>query len=234
MGKNSPTHKSTASRLNQSRGQNTQPRQLPAGLAPPSRAKHKAKGEGRVREILQVGRLLFATEGYSGFTMRAVAARVGMKLGNLQHYYKTREQLLQAVLEQVMFSYDGHYLRLPGAQNGSPQKRFTAIIRFLIEDLKNPLTSGTFMELWALAERHKFAATIMDKMYSHHRKNIAALIRDLNPKLSEHPRALRAALIATQIEGLNLLLARGKPRHQELKGLEDEAVGWMTKVVMHP
>ena len=88
------------------------------------------------------------------------------------------ELLLQAVLEQVMFSYDGHYLRLPGAQNGSPQKRFTAILRFLIEDLKNPLTSGTFMELWALAERHKFAAEIMDKMYSLHRKNIS----DENPR----------------------------------------------------
>lgn len=166
--------------------------------------------------------------------MRTVAARAGMKLGNLQHYYKTREQLLQAVLEQVMFSYDGHYLRLPGAQNGSPQKRFTAIIRFLIEDLKNPLTSGTFMELWALAERHKFAAAIMDKMYSHHRKNIAALIHDLNPKLSGPERALRAALIATQIEGLNLLLARGKPKHHELKGLEDGAVRWMAKLAMQP
>jgi AcrR family transcriptional regulator len=197
--------------------------------ASPSR--HKAKGEGRVREILQVGRLLFATEGYSGFTMRTVATRVGMKLGNLQHYYKTREQLLQAVLEQVMFSYDGHYLRLPGAQNGSAHKRFTAIIRFLIEDLKNPLTSRTFMELWALAERHKFAAAIMDKMYSHHRENIAALIHDLNPKLPPDERALRAALIATQIEGLNLLLARGKPKHKELKGLEKEALRWMTKLV---
>lgn len=202
------------------------------GALSPSR--HKAKGEGRIRQILQVARVLFATQGYSGFTMRAVAARVGMKLGNLQHYYKTREQLLQAVLEQVMFSYDGHYLRLPGAQNGSAQKRFTAIIRFLIEDLKNPLTSGTFMELWALAERHKFAAAIMDKMYAHHRENIAALIEGLNPRLAAKERARRAALIATQIEGLNLLLARGKPKHAELKGLEDAAVRWMTKMATEP
>lgn len=199
-----------------------------------STPRHKAKGEGRIREILQVARLLFATEGYSGFTMRTVAARCGMKLGNLQHYYKTREQLLQAVLEQVMFSYDGHYLRLPGAPNGSPQKRFAAIIRFLIEDLKNPLTSGTFMELWALAERHKFAAAIMDKMYSHHRENIARLIHDLNPKLPGHESARRAALIATQIEGLNLLLAHGKPKHKELSGLEGEALRWMTKLATEP
>jgi TetR/AcrR family transcriptional regulator len=234
MGKNSQTHNSTVLSSNLRRAPRTGQPKLRADRATPSGSKHKAKGEGRVRQILHVGRLLFATEGYSGFTMRTVAARASMKLGNLQHYYKTREQLLQAVLEQVMFSYDGHYLRLPGAQNGSPQKRFTAIIRFLIEDLKNPLTSGTFMELWALAERHKFAAAIMDKMYSHHRKNIAALIHDLNPKLSGPERARRAALIATQIEGLNLLLARGKPKHQELKGLENEAVRWMTKLATEP
>src|SRR5215470_6108299 len=196
------------------------------------RAKHKSRGEGRVREILEAGRLLFASEGYAGFTMRTVASRAGMKLGNLQHYYKTREQLLRAVLEGVMFSYDGHYLRLPGAQNGNPKKRFQAITRFLIEDLKNPLTSGTFLELWALAERHEFAAAIMDRMYHHHRKNIAELIRFLNPSLSENARAIRAALIAAQIEGLTILLAHKKPKYSELKGLEAEAVRWMTELAL--
>jgi hypothetical protein len=74
----------------------------------------------------------------------------------------------------------------------------------------------------------------MDKMYSHHRENIAALIRDLNPRMSSPERARRAALIATQIEGLNLLLARGKPKHRELKGLEDEAVRWITRLATQP
>jgi AcrR family transcriptional regulator len=198
------------------------------------RTQHKAKGEGRVRQILEVGRLLFAREGYAGFTMRTVASRTGMKLGNLQHYYKTREQLLQAVLEKVMFSYDGHYLQLPGAQNGNAKKRFQAITRFLIEDLKKPLTSGTFLELWALAERHDFAAAIMDRMYRHHRKNIGELIRSLNPSLSESARSLRAALIAAQIEGLTILLARKKPKYRELKGLETEAVRWMTELALKP
>jgi AcrR family transcriptional regulator len=192
------------------------------------------KGQGRIRKILEVGRLLFATEGYSKFTMRTVALHAGMKLGNLQHYYKTREQLLQAVLENVMFSYDGHYLRLPGAQNGNPKKRFQAILCFLIEDLKNPLTSGTFLELWALAERHRFAAATMDRMYRHHRKNISELIRELNPTLSEHARDLRAAMIASQIEGLTILLARKKPKYRELKGLESETVRWMTELAMKP
>lgn len=208
--------------------------QLTAKPSSSNGARRKSKGAERVREILEVGRMLFATEGYSRFTMRTVASRAGMKLGNLQHYYKTREQLLQAVLENVMFSYDGHYMELPGAHNGNPKKRFQTIVQFLIEDLKNPLTSGTFLELWALAERHTFAAAIMDRMYRHHRKNIAGLIRALNPTLPEIDCALRAALIASQIEGLTILVAHKKPRYRELKGLEAQAVRWMTELAMRP
>jgi hypothetical protein len=71
-------------------------------------------------------------------------------------------------------------------------------------------------------------------MYRHHRKNISELIRELNPTLSEHARDLRAAMIASQIEGLTILLARKKPKYRELKGLESETVRWMTELAMKP
>jgi hypothetical protein len=37
-------------------------------------------------------------------------------------------------------------------------------------------------------------------------------------------RALRAALITTQIEGLMILVGPRKPKHRELDGIEDEAL----------
>ena len=45
---------------------------------------------------------LITEEGYGEFSLRKVAARNGIKLASLQYHFKTREALLDAVLEQVL------------------------------------------------------------------------------------------------------------------------------------
>ena len=43
--------------------------------------------------------------GYGGFTMRRIAARAGITIGNLNYYYRTKEDLLQDLLEYVINDY---------------------------------------------------------------------------------------------------------------------------------
>ena len=41
---------------------------------------------------------IFVDEGYGGLTMRKVAAKAGLALSNLQHYFPTREDIFEAIL----------------------------------------------------------------------------------------------------------------------------------------
>ena len=56
------------------------------------------KGEQRRQDILACARTLLVEDGYDGFVLREVAARVGVTLGNLQYYFATRDDLLEAVI----------------------------------------------------------------------------------------------------------------------------------------
>jgi AcrR family transcriptional regulator len=73
-----------------------------AALAPGT-AVH-SKGRKRVQEIITTATPVLAFEGYSAFTMRNIAAKLGISLRNLQYYFQTKSDLFQAVVEQMIRS----------------------------------------------------------------------------------------------------------------------------------
>ena len=64
--------------------------------------------------------------------------------------------------------------------------------------------------------------------------NFDHMIAAINPKLDPKRRTTRAALAATQIEGLMILLARGRPRHAYLVGIERECVAQILRLAKQP
>lgn len=192
-----------------------------------------ARGKARAAEILGTARDLFIQGGYAEMTMRQVADRVGISLSNVQHYFPTREDLLRAMLEEVMNSYDPAYAEIQ-AKFDSPRERLAASMRYLLADSRKAATERLFVEIWSLATRDPMVREIFDVMYTHHRHNITALVAAANPKLSPGQAARRAALVAMQIEGLMLLISEAKPKHSELKGIEDECVQAMLHLVDAP
>ena len=199
-------------------------------IAPKTEAK-TAKGRAKVQEILDVARRLFIEGGYAEMTMRQVAEQTGISLSNVQHYFPTRESLLQALLESVMEGYDPTYRNLE-TRDISPRDRLEAAIRYLLADAKKAESEKLFVEIWSLATRDPIGREIFDRMYSHHRANLARLIAAANPALSDAEVQLRAALVAMQIEGLMLLISDNKTQHPELAGLEEAGVKTLMKMVL--
>jgi AcrR family transcriptional regulator len=50
-------------------------------------------------QIILAARQTFQEDGYAGSATRRVAGRVGITLGNLQYYFRTKEELLRAALQ---------------------------------------------------------------------------------------------------------------------------------------
>lgn len=65
----------------------------------------------RSDEILDVAAALFAAAGYRGTTIAAVAAGVGISDAGVLHHFKTKQQLLLAVLERYGRSVDENIQR---------------------------------------------------------------------------------------------------------------------------
>ncbi|MFZ6726311.1 TetR/AcrR family transcriptional regulator [Undibacterium sp. MH2W] len=163
------------------------------------------KGLGRINEILEAARHLLASEGYAGLSMRKVASEVGISLSNVQHYFQSKDLLMEAVLLMTMNQFQEKLDHITNVMQQQPRiEQLNSAITMFLEELSNPVTYGMFFEIWALAARHPFASALMDKMIARERKAIFKLIQGLNPAISDEEYTLRATLIVAQVEGLML------------------------------
>ena len=163
------------------------------------------KGLGRAQDILEAARSLLAAEGYAGLSMRRVAQAAGMSLSNVQHYYGSKDLLLEALLLTTMDAFQARMDDIAAAMSERSQlERFLSTVDMFLDELTDPVTHALFFELWALASRNPFASSLMDKMLGRERKTVYKLIRGLKPDLSDEETMQRAILVVAQVEGLML------------------------------
>jgi AcrR family transcriptional regulator len=63
------------------------------------------KPEERRREIVATSRQLFLKQGYETTTMQDVMTKLGIAKGTTYHYFKSKEMLLEAVVEDMVSEY---------------------------------------------------------------------------------------------------------------------------------
>jgi AcrR family transcriptional regulator len=174
------------------------------------------KGLGRAQEILQAARALLAAEGYAGLSMRRVAQASGMSLSNVQHYYGSKDQLLEALLLTTMDAFQARMDGIATAMSERSQlERFLSTVDMFLEEITEPVIHALFFEIWALASRHPFASKLMDTMLGRERKTVYRLIHGLNPAISDDETMQRAILMVAQIEGLMLFRLDKRRRRVE-------------------
>ena len=57
-------------------------------------------GEANVQRILDAALSVFATEGFAGARIDAIAARAGLSKPNLLYYFRTKQELYRAALRR--------------------------------------------------------------------------------------------------------------------------------------
>ncbi|MGZ8292249.1 MAG: TetR/AcrR family transcriptional regulator [Telluria sp.] len=180
------------------------------------------KGLGRAHEILQAARAILAADGYAGLSMRRVAGEVGISLSNVQHYYQSKDALLEAVLLYTMDVFQAKIDAISAAmQSESRIDRFLSTVDMFLDEITDPVTHAIFFEIWALASRNPFASKLMETMMARERKTIFHLIRGLAPGIGEGETMQRAILIVAQVEGLMLFRLDRTRRGAEFLAVRD-------------
>ncbi len=72
----------------------------------PARTK-AAQREATIRQLIQVGREIFAESGYAGAATEEIARRAGVTRGALYHHFAGKEALFAAVLTEVQHDVAG-------------------------------------------------------------------------------------------------------------------------------
>jgi AcrR family transcriptional regulator len=182
-----------------------------------------SKGYQRASEILEAARVLLAREGYAALAMRSVAQQVGVSLSTVQHYYPSREALIEALLEQTFARYQSGIDERVAAGGGAHVEVFKSVIDYFLDDLRDQVSSGLFFEIAALANRHPYAAELFDSMMSRARKTLRNLMLAIAPEMTPQQCEVRGALIVAQMLGTMLFISETRPQHKELAELAHEA-----------
>ena len=182
------------------------------------------KGQLRSLEILRAAQHMLASEGYAGLSMRGVANQLGISLSTVQHYYSSKEALVEALLTYVMDNYQAAVAQVMNAMSDKSQlDRFMTIIDLILIEIRRPETFGVLAEIYALSNRLPFAARLVEGVYARERKEIFKLIVGLEPKLTVEQTKQRAAMIVVQIHGLVSQLAQDNDPSLSRKQLEEAA-----------
>lgn len=168
------------------------------------------KGQNTVAAILTAARNLVVEEGYPSLSMRAIAARCDMKVGNLTYYYASKTELLGDLVDAVIQGYVGWWDEVMADTSLSVDQQFLTILSFIMEDLTAPETTGFFPELWARANHEKFAAEAMDYLYQLEHDMLVEMIGRVNPNLELEDKKILAVHMLSSMEGHTVFIGHRK------------------------
>jgi AcrR family transcriptional regulator len=170
----------------------------------------RASSERTRSEILLAAKTVLATDGFARFSLRRVAGIAGLTVGNLAYHYRSKRDLVHALIESLIDEYRnqvGTYLRSPKSR--SP-KGFGALVEWMMHDSVSPLTSRLFREFWTIALHDEFIATAIDDFYVEVHETTSQLLRQNFPNLTSCMAQDIVQLMGIISEGSNVLYATAR------------------------
>ena len=182
---------------------------------PPLKIVHRkgsnARGQEGLEQILHAALSVLVEEGYQALTMRRIASKCGLRLGNISYYFKSKDDLVQVLLDAIMTSYENAFQTAMDEAGSDPESRMRGLIQLILEDITTKKTTHVFPELWALSNHDPFVKERLYELYSRQYVYFEELIRQLNPALSEEDTRELAVYISAALEGMTVFAGHGKP-----------------------
>lgn len=174
--------------------------------------------------ILNAAKNVLIKEGYSGLTMRNVAAGAGTTVGNLQYYYADKDRLLRDMLEYMVHGFFDDFNAILQDSNRTAEEKLVAYIDCIFEAFSIEDKGKFYPEFWAWSNHDATAAKLMEEMYETGFVSLHGIIREINPKLTTREVKDMAITIVGSIEGLVVFLGYRRPWAKSLKKVRDYTV----------
>jgi AcrR family transcriptional regulator len=171
----------------------------------PPRSRKGAATRGR---ILETARRMLIADGYDGVVMRNVAAAADMTLGNLQHYFPTREALLAAVVSAEAES-DLADIRRLRERADDPQTLLRTTVQTLIRKWRGESGKVTSL-LGFLAQHLPVFRDMYRDVYEAFYRELALTIAALDDDVGEREALRRARLVTALLDGASQQVNRGE------------------------
>ena len=197
----------------------------------PDRIAGYTKGHETRETILRTALALLIEEGWHAMTMRRVANVCGIKFGNLTYHYRTREDLVRALLDAVIASYEREFDTIIHQGDLTPEQRLERYCLLVLDDIPNKKTTRLFPELWALSNHDPFVHDRMHELYARARAPLDDIIAAMRPDLPQVERETLSLFISFAMEGSTVFAGYNKPFTARLGLIKHMAIGSFVDLV---
>jgi len=179
------------------------------------------KGTSTHDRILNETLSLLQEQWYDGVSLREVAKRSGIKLGNLQYYFATREALFYALVERQA-AQDNEAIATLLSESESAEAALNVIIRDLFNRWRRN-DGAVYIVLQLLRGSAAQFADLYRTVYEQHYQSLEPVLAQLNQGLSKAESAFRAKLITALIDGATMQIVEAPDRDAFIERVVSEA-----------
>ena len=136
----------------------------------------------KVEHILNCAMNILKEYGDQGLSMRKVAEAAGIRLSNVQYYFKTKELLLAALLEGFLLEYAESMRTLTLPDHCSAEKKLSHLMLHILNDIEKSDCAVVFKEIWAIAERNSAVKKAVDEYYERFHAMLFEELKNIAPE----------------------------------------------------
>ena len=179
----------------------------------------------RKLEILQFAIKIIANEGYSSLSMRSLARASGMKLGALQYYFRTWEDLLRSLVGVIDSEIKAEWRR----QGLDEDATVYDIAAFMLDGSSLPgeisLGDKLWPQLWAMEEVESLVAELLEEIYAEY---VQYLVTAMEKAGIESPQG-EALCLMSLLEGESLFTGEGRRWEKDRALVRDTILEFVEK-----
>ena len=182
------------------------------GIAARQPALRSRASHATIKMIVESAQDVLIERGYAGFTTRAVAETAKISQGNLGYHFKTKQDLLRAVVDdQIEVVLDRFATILQGID---PEN--TSAVDQLLRDIWKETTSDRkvrlFRELCVIAVHDSDIKDKIDNMYDDLMEKVVAILEEFYPNAEVQSLRESVQLLAIVSEGTSVLFGTRSKR----------------------
>ncbi len=194
-------------------------------MSPRTRAQVELIREGRRHQLMESALQLFASEGYAHCTISRLAASAGISKGLMYHYFKSKEELLEAIIEKGL---DGMMDLFDPDRDGTLTiQEFTNFIRKIFAILRSN------KEFWVLYVRVIMQPGVKEHLVGRpvigYIGKYTQILKDYFTRMGFADPELEVLTLSAMIEGLGILMVYTYPEtvvpDQLLEKYENRIIG---------
>lgn len=178
---------------------------IPTKKRAPYRETKRLKPQERRALIVQAAQSLLLSQGFSALTLRNAADAANIRMATLQYYFPTREALFKQAFQDIVDkAWNDVIGKLDSIHPSEPEARLRCYLKSMCDASRDGPLVGCFVELWAAARVHDYAADIMQVYYDDAVLELAKLLKAVKPSMTAQQSRQQAVLSMSMIEGLTL------------------------------